>query len=411
VQPAADPTRGPGTTPREVTSEREGKRRGPLARRRASRRAAEEENPLVHSFEKVKTIEAYQGGAKPMDGSDELDQHQAALDEVDLRETITSDEPTRSVYHAGLVTQGQLDEPGADAERRYDEWDHARRRYLPGYCGLREVVASGAAADAGRAWLRTIRQRDARLHEAVRATVEQVKLARRWQPRQLRGDELDIDRVVDRRVALAAGHDGTRRVYARRRRADRELAVLLLLDLSMSTDAWVEGRRVLDVERDAAAAVALGVDGLLAEVMIAGFFSNTRHDARYVHLKRADEDLAVAAARLAALEPQGYTRMGPAIRHAGARLARCAARERLLIVITDGKPSDRDRYEGRHGEADVRQAIRELAHERVHVLGIGVDPAAVRVMRAMFGARACTGLASPGAISDAIAQVLADFQR
>jgi nitric oxide reductase NorD protein len=190
-----------------------------------------------------------------------------------------------------------------------------------------------------------------------------------------------------------------------RRRAARELAVLVLLDASSSTDAWVEGRRVLDVERDAATIVGLATDGLLDELGLAAFFSDTHADCRYVELKRFDEPWPVGLGRLAGLAPAGYTRIGPALRHGTTALARCRATRRVLLVLTDGKPGDRDRYEGRHGEADVRQALREANRAGVEVLALGADPRAAAHLGAMFGPRSIAGLSRPEDVAKAIAEI------
>lgn len=392
--------------PRGVTSEREGRARGPVRRRRHAQPTAATENPLVHSFEKVHTAEEYKGGSKRADGSDELAEHSAALDELNLDETIVSSEATQSVYHAGGLSNEAEDGDDAVAMIRYDEWDAHRRRYLRGYCGVTESRVTAPMA-GGLEPLAFVQRTERRAIAAVEDAINLAIWAHRWRTQQRAGEELDLDGVVERMGALSAGHEGTSRVYVARKRPVRELAVLLLLDLSMSTDSWVDNQRVLDMERKAALILGLGTQHLLGEVMVAGFSSNTHADCRYWQIKQAHEPWASAAARLWAIEPAGYTRMGPALRHAGAHLATCAARRRLLIVLTDGKPSDRDRYEGRHGEADVRQAIREVARHDVRVLGLGADPRSAEVMHAMFGRQCATGLTSPAAVAELIARHVA----
>jgi nitric oxide reductase NorD protein len=90
-------------------------------------------------------------------------------------------------------------------------------------------------------------------------------------------------------------------------------------------------------------------------------------------------------AHLGALQPEGYTRMGPALRYATDQLAREASRRRLLLLITDGRPTDFDRYEGRHGMSDVRQALREAVQRGVHVHALALDPRARAGLPAMLG--------------------------
>lgn len=404
---AAPPASG---LPTRVTSEREGRKRAP-ARRRTLEQHRDEENPLTHSFEKVHTAEEHRGGSKRADGSDELHEHGAALDELDLDEVVLSSEATRSVYRAGAPSGGADDETLHDGDGlRYDEWDGARRRYLPGYCRLR-VMRPPSDAEAGQRLAARVGREQRRGIGRARAEVLRLETALRWRTRQLDGPDVDLDAAIDRATTVRAGHEGTRRVYVSRRRAARELAVLVLLDASSSTDAWVEGRRVLDVERDAAAIVGLATEGLLDELGLAAFFSDTHEDCRYVELKRFDEPWPVGLGRLATLAPAGYTRIGPAVRHGVAALTRCRARRRVLLLLTDGKPGDRDRYEGRHGEADVRQALREAGRAGVEVLALGADPRAAAHLGAMFGSRGVAGLSRPEDVAKAIAETCARRMR
>lgn len=404
---AAPPASG---LPTRVTSEREGRKRAP-PRRRTLEEHQDEENPLTHSFEKVHTAEEHRGGSKRADGSDELHEHGAALDELELDEVVLSSEATSSVYRAGAPSDGAVDDGLLDCEGlRYDEWDGVRRRYLPGYCRLR-VMRPPPDTEAGLRLAARVGREQRRGIGRARAEVLRLETSLRWRTRQLDGPDVDLDSAIDRATTVRAGHEGTRRVYVSRRRAARELAVLVLLDASSSTDAWVEGRRVLDVERDAAVIVAQATEGVIDELGLAAFYSDTHADCRYVELKRFDEPWPVGLGRLAGLGPAGYTRIGPAVRHGAAVLARCRAERRVLLVLTDGKPGDRDRYEGRHGEADVRQALREANRQGVEVLALGADPRAAAHLGSMFGPRGIAGLSRPEDVAKAIAEICARRMR
>lgn len=389
------------------SSEREGPARPPAKRRRALDQHQGPENPATHSFEKVHTAEEYRGGHKRADGSDELDEHQAALDELNLEETVLTQESTSSVYRSGS-SGGEV---GSAAERgptdlRYPEWDGRHRRYLAEYCRVR--VSSGRSSSAqGRALMARVRHEERRAIERSRAAILRVESALRWHSRQIDGQEVDLDAALERITAVAAGHEGTPRVYVSRRRSARSLAVMVLLDASMSTDGWVANRRVLDLERDAATILALATEGLVEEIALAAFSSDTHEDCRFVELKRFEESWPVGVGRLALLEPAGYTRIGPAIRHAAAELARCRAKRRVLLLLTDGKPSDRDRYEGSHGESDVRQAIREARRDQVEVIALGADPRAATTIASMFGPHSRAGLRRAGDVASAIVELCA----
>ena len=393
--------------PRDVTTEREGRKRAPPTKRRVWKARPESENPLTHSFEKVHTAEEHKGGRKQTDARDELGDHGAALDEIDLDETVLSDDTAASVYRAGMPG-GDVDaeDGGVLAGLCYDEWDERARAYLKGWCRL-EVVRGAAKPVVGARLAERVARDERRAVEEVRAAVLAVQTGLRWRKRQADGDDVDVDAAVDRRCDLAAGHEGSPRVYVARRRSAPELAAGLLLDASLSTDAFVDDRRVLDVERDATAIVGLGVDGVVDEFFVGAFFSDTRARCSFVQLKQFDDAWSVGMARLGALAPAGHTRIGPALRHATTLLSTSTARRRVLFVLTDGRPADRDRYEGRHGEADLRQAVREAARARVEVVALSVDPKSAPALRTVFGHRATADLRRPADVARVVGDVLA----
>jgi nitric oxide reductase NorD protein len=105
---------------------------------------------------------------------------------------------------------------------------------------------------------------------------------------------------------------------------------------------------------------------------MAAFFSNTRNHCTYIRIKDFNEDWKTITKQINSLKPQGYTRMGPAIRHATHLLSEVKARKKILLIISDSKPTDYDAYEGAHGEADVHHAILEARCKQITVKGLAV---------------------------------------
>lgn len=381
-----------------VTTERESRPRV-AKRRRALDPTAEQDNPLTHSFEKVHTAEEYSGGDKRSDGSDELGAHGEALDELDLDEVVLSNERTPSVYRADLSLLGSPDacDPGGDG-LRYDEWDPAGSRYLPRHCRV-SVEHPLAATAAGAALRSRVGHQHGRVLGQLRDELHRVETALRWASRQADGPEIDLDAVIDRQAAMRAGRDGGDRLYLRRRRCGHDVAMLVLVDASLSTDAWVDDRRVLDTARDAATLLLMALEPYIAELGVAGFCSYTHRDCRFIALKGFEEPLASGLGRLAGLRPAGYTRIGPALRHGFGALLQTRARRRQVVLITDGKPSDADHYEGRHGIGDVRQALREGQRLGIETFALAIDPRAAVHLPTMFGRRSYAGLADVGALA------------
>ncbi len=365
------------------------------------------ENPLVHSFEKVHTLETYKGGSKRIDGDDELTAHQKALDELDLKQLVRSHQRARSLYRADVLIDGAVgdleDASTGPAEAIYDEWDEARQRWRRDWCRLttREVALAADADDA----LRALRGRLVRTTAGLRAVFEQLEAARAWRLRQVSGPDVDVDALVARYGALRAGQSTHSRLYAARRRHTRDTAVLVLLDASLSTDAWVANRRVMDVEKEAVIALGDALDGLFDEVCVAAFCSQTRRDCRFLLAKSFEEPWAAGARKVMSLSPGGFTRIGPALRHATRLLLDCGARKRLLLLVSDGKPSDLDRYEGRYGVADVHRAVLDAQASGVVVHALAVDPAAKAWLPAMFGAGRASVVGRPEELVRVLATV------
>lgn len=375
-----------GSTERPTTERPARPRTG--VKRIASPESPEHENPLVHSFEKVHTLDDYAGGRKRVDGEDELGDHGDALDELALDQAIRSHIQTRGLYRADVLFAGDSGELAGEAPLEgvaYDEWDAGQHRYRRAWCRVVARVGADGPSPQVTQRLQAVRLGSRREIQALRTELERLLLARRPRPRQLDGPEVDLDALVAHTGAIRAGSTPQPRLYFSRRRSAPDVAVLVLLDTSLSTDAWVDNRRVLDTAVDTAIILGEATEGLFAEVALAGFHSNTRRDCRFIGIKAFQEPWSRAHARLVGLQPAGYTRIGPAIRHGLSLVGRAAARHRLILVISDGRPTDYDRYEGRYGLADVRQATREAARDGVRVVGIGIDPRAQGPMGEMFG--------------------------
>ena len=367
----------------------------------------EQENPLVHSFEKVHTLENYKGGSKRADGDDELSAHQKALDELDLNQVVRSHQRAKSVYRADVMLDGAVGDLEAEstgpAEALYDEWDEAKHAWRKGWCRLTTRVVP--TRDDAEENLRQLRGRMVRTTTGLRAIFEQLEAARSWRLRQRSGTDVDIDAVVARYGALRAGECSESRLYATRRRHSRDTAVLVLLDASLSTDAWVANRRVLDVEKESVIALGDALDGLFDEVAVAAFCSQSRRDCRFLVAKGFRESWNVGARRVMSLEPMGFTRIGPALRHATAQLSSCGARQKLLLLVSDGKPSDVDRYEGKYGVADVHRAVLDAQAAGVVTHALAMDPTAKAWLPSMFGHGRASVVARPDDLVTTLAKV------
>lgn len=340
----------------------------------------------IHLFEKVETLEDYQGGARRTDGSDDLEDHLDALDEVDLRQIVWGGDDAHSVYRADLEGLAQIPDvnhclPG-ERGIPYDEWDAGRGGYRPNWV---TVYPTHELPEGNAEWAGERASALAPLRRQLERRIEVHRDARERVTRQNDGDELYLPALIDSYASRRAQRPGSERIYTRRPRTKRDTATTVLLDVSLSADSWVEGQRVLSVTLDAALLLGEVAEHLGDRLQVLAFASNTRNHCRVWTVKDWHHSWTYGRNRLSALSPQGYTRIGPAIRHATAGLREVSEKQRLLLLITDGKPTDFDRYEGRYGIEDVARATREARQDGITVHALGIDPKASAALPTMFG--------------------------
>ncbi len=228
---------------------------------------------------------------------------------------------------------------------------------------------------------------------AVRARIRRlVRGARVGRHERLKrrsdGPELDLDAALDAAISLRAAHLPDDRVFRTMARRKRDLSVTILLDVSESTRDRVapSGASVLDVERLAVATLAEALAALNDPFALRAFASAGREDVRVFCLKDFGEPYGVTVkARLAHLRPQLSTRLGTALRHAGAEITAMRSHRKLILVLTDGEPSDIDVVDPRDLVEDARRAVISLRSRGIDVFGVTLDPSGAGSGAAVFG--------------------------
>ena len=203
------------------------------------------------------------------------------------------------------------------------------------------------------------------------------------------GDELDINAAVDAMVTLRIGLQPDMRITMRHVINRRDLAVLILLDLSESTNETVRGtdKTVLELTREACALVATAINGIGDPFAIHGFASDGRHDVQYYRFKDFEQPLdAEVKSRLAGMKGGLSTRMGAAMRHAGRHLMQRSEKHKLLLIVTDGEPADIDERDPQYLRMDAKKAVEELRRNGVLSYCLTLDPEADRYVSRIFGA-------------------------
>lgn len=290
-----------------------------------------------------------------------------------------------------------LDLPPADVDDiplgegiKLPEWDYRQQCLQPGFVNLQLMQPRADAPQPLPARLLGSAQR-------LRRQFQQLRTDRQWLRQQPQGAELDLQAWVDFQVQRQHGTCTERGLYQEQRHTRRDLACLLLADLSMSTDAHLnDEQKVIDVIRDSLLLFGESLAGLGDAFALYGFSSLRRHQVRLQQLKtfeQAYDDRTRGC--IQALKPGYYTRMGAAIRQATQLLGACKQRRKLLLLLTDGKPNDLDLYEGRYGVEDTRQAVVEARRQGLIPFCITIDKQAGDYLPYMFGAHGYTLIRQP----------------
>ncbi len=260
----------------------------------------------------------------------------------------------------------------------YDEWDHARQHYRKNWCVLREIdMAAGDPAYVGQ-----VQDKYQGMIKHLRRTFEAMRDENRLLKRQSQGDDVDIDALVE---ALADSRDGREmddKLFQHMHRAERNLAVMFMVDMSGSTKGWIN-----EAERESLVMLCEVLEALGDRYAIYGFSGIGRKRCEIFRIKTFDTPYnADIRARIAGIVPKDYTRMGVAIRHLSGKLNAVDAKTRLLITLSDGRPEDYfDIYSTQYGIEDTRQALFEARRTGIHPFCITIDRHGKDYLPHMYG--------------------------
>ena len=387
----------PAQQPSEDSALAASPRSARLPRRPDVRQAKEDEDDDSEGIFMVQADEPHQhaedplGLNRPVDrdediSADEYGDMLSELPEARLvatpgrpKEVLVSDDPP----DANTLMQLKR----AKAEGRglhYPEWDYRAQHYRqPG-----AIVRVLPNLPGSQRWVDDTLDEHRSLLAQIRRHFEMLSARRVTCRRQLDGDQIDLGAYIDSYADLRAGGSLSEALYQTRRTAERDLAITLLIDISGSTDGWISAnRRIIDVEREALLLVCIALEGL-GEPYAVQAFSGEGPDAVIVRqIKDFDEGFSNdVALRISSLEPEHYTRAGAAIRHASSGLLQQGASHRLLLLLSDGKPNDKDEYEGRYGVEDMRQAVTEATQQGIATFCLTIDRQAANYLPGVFGA-------------------------
>ncbi|MCA1978822.1 MAG: VWA domain-containing protein [Thiobacillus sp.] len=290
--------------------------------------------------------------------------------EYDPKKVFDQPEDPDAVWH------GTYHEKGAEL---YPEWDLGRQHYRKNWCVMREKGVTPVYDD----FVRDTLAKHQGVIKHLRKKFEVMRDENRLDRRQTQGDEIDLDALVEALADAQDGREMSDRLFQQMHRAERNIAVAFLVDMSGSTKGWIN-----EAEREALILLCEALELLGDRYAIYGFSGTTRKRCELFRIKTFDDiyDDEVRA-RISGIRPQEYTRMGFALRHMTKLLNGVEAKTRVLVTLSDGRPDDYfDVYRGEYGVEDTRMALLEASRTGIHPFCITLDRDARDYLPHMYGA-------------------------
>ena len=267
----------------------------------------------------------------------------------------------------------------------YHEWDYQIQLHRPDWATVYERRATkGDPEDIDNILLE-----HKPIAHRIRQIIDLLSPAGVQRQRGLEdGDEVDLNAAIDAMIAIRMGEQPNPRITMRNVLNTRDLSVVVLLDLSESTNEYVgdSDKTILQLTREAATLVSTAIEGIGDPFALHGFASDGRHDVQYFRFKDFNQHFDdEAKSRLAGMKGGLSTRMGAALRHAGLHLHKQQEKRKLILLVTDGEPADIDETDPQHLRFDTKKAVEELYSTGVLTYCLTLDPQADSYVKRIFG--------------------------
>ena len=267
----------------------------------------------------------------------------------------------------------------------YHEWDYQIQLHRPDWATVYERRATRGDPDDINAILLEHKP----IAHRIRQIIDLLSPAGVQRMRGLEdGDEVDLNAAIDAMISIRMGDQPNPRITMRNVLNTRDLSVVVLLDLSESTNEFVGGsdKTILQLTREAATLVSTAIEGIGDPFALHGFASDGRHDVQYFRFKDFNQHFDdEAKSRLAGMKGGLSTRMGAALRHAGTHLHKQQEKRKLILLVTDGEPADIDETDPQHLRFDTKKAVEELYSTGVLTYCLTLDPNADSYVKRIFG--------------------------
>lgn len=275
----------------------------------------------------------------------------------------------------------------------YDEWDRELGDYRARWCRVIQRENRKGMRD----FVEQVRARYSGVISSIRHQFQMLK------PESLRkikgeidGEDYDLQAVIDRHIDLRTTGRASERIYVRRIRRERDVAVSFLLDMSSSTARTITrhpnqpytrpGQKIIDIEKQGLVLMSEALEAVGDTYAIFGFTSEGRRNVKYFVIKDFGEKYSPEVERrIGGITYHNNTRLGAAIRHCAWQLEKQDARTKLLIVLSDGRPYDHDYGDSRYAREDTKMALRQAKVNGITPFCITIDRDSEAELKDLYG--------------------------
>ncbi len=328
---------------------------------------------------------------RSMDDEDDLDNAEDAARDMDEIAVTQNQRAAASCLKFDLdLPSASVDDIIISDDIMLPEWNYKKSILIENHCRIIELETQNLSSTSLPDHLKQIAKK-------LKNQFQALAPAREWRTAQPDGQEIDIDRWIRYNTDKKSGHATADQLFKNMQSGNRDMCCTLLADMSLSTDTWLnDNDRIIDVIRDTLLLFGESLQATGDQFSMLGFSSRKRDPVRIHQLKRFNEKFnGVTRGRINAIKPGYYTRLGAAIRYTTQQLIKQSQSNRLLLILTDGKPNDLDQYEGRYGIEDTRQAILEARREGLQPFCVTIDMKANEYLPYLFGSNSYVVIKNP----------------
>lgn len=347
--------------------------------------------PVIPILQNIKTVEEYLNNTRDVDTSDELDDHFNALDDLNISQVVRDSRSVDSIYYKDSILREDFTDINSVVSNSnsffyYNEWDYTVKKYKKKWCCI--VEKDGLLGDSNIIKTKDTYKEYSKLISTIVKDLRYLLNKELWKKRQYIGSDIDLDSYVNNYASIINKDNySDDRYYLLKRFADKEVVFYILVDLSLSTDSWLGDVSVSSLGKEITLVLGKILDNFNITFSVSFFYSNTHENCTFIKIKEQKICWGKVENYVHSLVPIGYTRIGPAIRHSLDYLKKSKSKNKILIIISDSKPTDYDYYEGDYGVGDIRQAIRECYLCNVTTKSISlVEPILTTHLGKLYGA-------------------------